>query len=38
MKNYDDIETGLARKKFKRKKISTQSFNFVVEVHLRKPR
>jgi hypothetical protein len=37
MQNYDDIETRLARKKLKGKKIATQSFNFVVEVHLRKP-
>jgi hypothetical protein len=37
MQNYDDIETRLARKKFKGKKIVTQSSNYVIEVHLRKP-
>jgi hypothetical protein len=36
MKNYDDIEIALARKKFKGKKMASQTFNFVVEVHLRK--
>jgi hypothetical protein len=37
MQNYDDIETRLARKKFKGKKIVTQSFKFVVKIHLKKP-
>jgi hypothetical protein len=37
MHNYDDIEIGLARKKFKGKKTATQSSNYVVEVHLKKP-
>ncbi len=36
MQIYDDIETRLARKKFKGKNIATQSFNFAVEIHLRK--
>lgn len=36
MQNYDDIETRLTRKKLKGKNIATQSFNFVVEIHLRK--
>jgi hypothetical protein len=37
MQIYDDIETRFARKKFKGKNIATQSFNFAVEIHLRKP-
>jgi hypothetical protein len=38
MQNYDDTETRLARKKFKGKKIATQSSNYVIEVHLKKPK
>jgi hypothetical protein len=37
MQKYDDIETRLVRKNFKGKKIATQSFNYVIEVHLRTP-
>jgi len=37
MQNYDDTKIRLARKKLKGKKIATQSSNYVIEVHLRKP-
>jgi hypothetical protein len=37
MQNCDEPKTRLARKKFKGKKIATQSSNYVIEFHLRKP-
>jgi hypothetical protein len=37
MQNCDEPKTRLARKKFKGKKIVTQSFKFVVKIHLKKP-